>query len=77
MEYFVPSCLAARQQTRFISSLVVAAMMMSVSSAPASTSVRRFAPLPMMHKTSSVSLALRRACLFLSMIVMSWPSRES
>ena len=76
MEYFAPSCFAARQQTMFSSSLPVTAMMMSAFSMPDSISVRTLAPLPRMHITSSVSLARASASAFLSMMVMSCPSSD-
>lgn len=71
MEYFAPSCLAARQQTMFSSSLPVTATITSAVSMPASMSVRTFAPLPRMHITSSVSLARCSAASLLSIMVMS------
>ena len=76
MEYFAPSCLAARQHTMFSSSLPVTAMMTSALSTPASISVLTFAPLPRTHMTSSVSLARFSACWLRSSTVMSWPSLD-
>ena len=76
MAYCAPKCLAIRQQTMFVSSLAVVAMMMSAWRASASMSVGMFAPLPLMHSTSSVSMLLPSASPLLSMMTTSCPSPE-
>ena len=65
----VPMCLAVRQETMLISSMLVAAIRMSACSAPASRRVETDAPLPLTHITSSASSAFRRASSLVSTMV--------
>ena len=76
MVYLAPRRLEVRAQSMFTSSMLVVARTRSASPAPPSRRTEGAAPGPLMHMTSSVSLARWMASSSLSMMVTLWFSRE-
>ena len=72
-----PSLRATMQHRRLVSSALVAAIIRSLSSTPASLWTAALAPLPSTTITSRRSAAVASAPFCVSTTTRSWPSRES